>query len=153
MNIIAWLEYKLAYYDSVVHRFNHYTTRAPHRLKLKPSSYLMIEKNLPTWIFLPNDQGIFLSWFQHDYIQGFPYPGSLESFLPRSTRRKWDLKIFYFLNHIKENIIVMSVVQKVLSHTKEEEPQLNNSFKTRKTNSDFCLNFCTSEAHTKVRGV
>ena len=29
MNIIARLEYELAYYDSVVHRFNHYTTRTP----------------------------------------------------------------------------------------------------------------------------
>ena len=29
MNIIAWLEYELAYYDSAVHRFNHYTTRTP----------------------------------------------------------------------------------------------------------------------------
>ena len=29
MNEIAWLEYELAYYDSVVHRFNHYTTRTP----------------------------------------------------------------------------------------------------------------------------
>ena len=26
VNIIAWLEYELAYYDSTVHRFNHYTT-------------------------------------------------------------------------------------------------------------------------------
>ena len=30
MNIIAQLEYELAYYDSAVHRFNHYTTRTPH---------------------------------------------------------------------------------------------------------------------------
>ena len=29
MNVIAWLEYELAYYDSAVHRFNHYTTRTP----------------------------------------------------------------------------------------------------------------------------
>ena len=29
MNIIARLEYELAYYDSAVHRFNHYTTRTP----------------------------------------------------------------------------------------------------------------------------
>ena len=27
MNIIAWLEFELAYYDFVVHCFNHYTTR------------------------------------------------------------------------------------------------------------------------------
>ena len=29
MNVIARLEYELAYYDSAVHRFNHYTTRTP----------------------------------------------------------------------------------------------------------------------------
>ena len=28
-NIIARLEYELTYYDSAVHRFNHYTTRTP----------------------------------------------------------------------------------------------------------------------------
>ena len=30
VNIIARLEFELAYYDSAVHRFNHYTTRTPH---------------------------------------------------------------------------------------------------------------------------
>ena len=30
MNVIARLEYELAYYDSAVHRLNHYTTRTPH---------------------------------------------------------------------------------------------------------------------------
>ena len=29
VNVIAWLEYELAYYDSAVQRFNHYTTRTP----------------------------------------------------------------------------------------------------------------------------
>ena len=29
VNIIARLEYELAYYESTVHRFNHYTTRTP----------------------------------------------------------------------------------------------------------------------------
>ena len=29
MNVIAQLEYELVYYDSAVHRFNHYTTRTP----------------------------------------------------------------------------------------------------------------------------
>ena len=33
MNVIARLEYELAYYDSAVHRFNHYTTRTPHFLQ------------------------------------------------------------------------------------------------------------------------
>ena len=35
VNIIAWLGFELAYYDSVDHRFNHYTTKAP-----------------PTWLIL-----------------------------------------------------------------------------------------------------
>ena len=29
VNVIAQLEYELAYYNSAVHRFNHYTTRTP----------------------------------------------------------------------------------------------------------------------------
>ena len=29
VNAIARLEFELAYYDSAVHRFNHYTTRTP----------------------------------------------------------------------------------------------------------------------------
>ena len=29
MNVLARLEYELAYYDSAVHRFNHYTTKTP----------------------------------------------------------------------------------------------------------------------------
>ena len=29
MNVIARLEYELVYYDSAVHRFNHYTTMTP----------------------------------------------------------------------------------------------------------------------------
>ena len=32
MNVIARLEYELEYYNSAVHRFNHYTTRTPFRL-------------------------------------------------------------------------------------------------------------------------
>ena len=31
MNIIARLEYELPYYDSAVHRLNHYTTRTPQK--------------------------------------------------------------------------------------------------------------------------
>ena len=34
MNVIARLEYELAYYDSTVHRFNHYTMRdTPREMK------------------------------------------------------------------------------------------------------------------------
>ena len=35
INVIARLEYELAYYDSAVHRFNHNTTRTPHVPKVK----------------------------------------------------------------------------------------------------------------------
>ena len=35
VNVIARLEYELAYYDSAVHRFDHYTTRIP-RIKVIP---------------------------------------------------------------------------------------------------------------------
>ncbi len=31
VNVIARLEYELAYYDPAVHRFNHYTMRTPRR--------------------------------------------------------------------------------------------------------------------------
>ena len=34
VNIIARLEFELAYYDFAIHRFNHYTTRTP-RISLK----------------------------------------------------------------------------------------------------------------------
>ena len=29
VNVTAWLEYEFAYYDSPVHRFNHYATKTP----------------------------------------------------------------------------------------------------------------------------
>ena len=35
VNVIARLEYKLAYYDSAVHRFNHYTTRTTLQVLMK----------------------------------------------------------------------------------------------------------------------
>ena len=40
VNVIARLEYELAYYDPAVHCFNHYTTRTPPPNKMKG-----IEKN------------------------------------------------------------------------------------------------------------
>ena len=40
VNVIARLEFELAYYDSAVHRFNHYTTRTPPNLICSISKYL-----------------------------------------------------------------------------------------------------------------
>ena len=43
VNVIARLKYELAYYDSAVHRINHYTTKTPHKknskLKYTQSEY------------------------------------------------------------------------------------------------------------------
>ena len=39
MNVIARLEYELAFYDSAVHRFNHYTTRTPLALTITPRGH------------------------------------------------------------------------------------------------------------------
>ena len=45
MNVIARLEYELAYYDSAVHRFNHYTTGTPPKEEMgksmKPRSQIL----------------------------------------------------------------------------------------------------------------
>ena len=58
MNVIARLEYELAYYDSAVHRCNHYTTRTPHfilrevTLTLRPNVVNIpseIEPKIPTF--------------------------------------------------------------------------------------------------------
>ena len=35
VNVIAQLEYELAYYNFAVHRFNHYTTRTPPGFELR----------------------------------------------------------------------------------------------------------------------
>ena len=43
MNLIARLEYELAYYDSAIHCFNHYTTRTP--------PYILDKISLPSFAF------------------------------------------------------------------------------------------------------
>ena len=46
MNVIARLEYELAYYDSAVHRFNHYTTRTPPFYSCGGAEYIHIDRSL-----------------------------------------------------------------------------------------------------------
>ena len=49
MNVIARLEYELAYYDSAVHRFHHYTTRTPtgwYAKKQPPSVFDLLSLSL-----------------------------------------------------------------------------------------------------------
>ena len=47
VNVIERLEYELAYYDSVVHRFNHYTTRiTPGRQSLRKKRECLLSLNI-----------------------------------------------------------------------------------------------------------
>ena len=54
VNVIARLEYELAYYNSAVHRFNHYTTRTPfnhnNAAVLMISTYTLISKSSSLFI-------------------------------------------------------------------------------------------------------
>ena len=45
VNVIARLEFELAYYDSEVHRFNHYTTRTPLQGHLNPFQEHISDRN------------------------------------------------------------------------------------------------------------
>ena len=44
VNVIARLEFEFAYFDSIVHRFNHYTTRTPP-IYMGFSLYYMLKVN------------------------------------------------------------------------------------------------------------
>ena len=46
VNVIARLEYELAYYDSAVHRFNHYTTRTPPSICIAQPLMLHAERRV-----------------------------------------------------------------------------------------------------------
>ena len=50
VNVIARLEYELAYYDSAVQRFNHYTTRTPPRLDVRLSVYAYMSAFVREWV-------------------------------------------------------------------------------------------------------
>ena len=82
MNLIARLEYELAYYDFAVHRFNHYTTRAtPERespwkdlsmylLYSHPTTYLTdsYQRLTPTSLFGFQNSTAFIFKLSHLYI-------------------------------------------------------------------------------------
>ena len=62
MNVIVRLEYKLAYYDSTVHGFNHYTTRTPPKYFCEIKiifaiNQLQIRQSLHLW------KRFFIVWF------------------------------------------------------------------------------------------
>ena len=53
MNIIARLEFELAYYDSAVHRFNHYTTRTPPSLQTVKYQTVLFDPLIGPYQVLP----------------------------------------------------------------------------------------------------
>ena len=71
MNVIARLEYELAYYDSAVHRLNHYTTRTPpHLLCLHMSMFMPICWFVVAFFFVCVSVCFFVgvrvsTWFAH----------------------------------------------------------------------------------------
>ena len=65
VNVIAWLEYKLAYYDSAVHRFNHYTTRTPPVLIEVSKSIIKIWNISMTTCLIFT---VFLIWTHHVFV-------------------------------------------------------------------------------------
>ena len=95
MDLIAWLEYELAYYDSVVHRFNHYTTRI--RLQCSFPRLITIAPQVPVKnyvyidIILKNRYSFFLCRRVGKYI-------SVNN-LPILT-----YSVFFLKNHIKGNV-------------------------------------------------
>ena len=54
VNVIAQLEYELTYYDSTVHRFNHYTTRTPSHGFWFSFSFVKCQL---TWVINLQEQG------------------------------------------------------------------------------------------------
>ena len=73
VNVIARLEYELAYYDSTAHRFNHYTTRTPrfricrlhHLQRSKTLHYLDIIHISQTESWSSNKEQIFRTTSQY----------------------------------------------------------------------------------------
>ena len=88
MNIIARLGYELAYYDSAVHRFNHYTTRTPPRIwKTRP--YNDKKKNLPNWVLC------FLGWPQSKTERKRKKDKYLD--LAKEPKKLWNMKVTVIL--------------------------------------------------------
>ena len=59
MNVILKLEYELASYYSAVHRFNHYTTRTPHKI----CGFRLISSLMA----INHTEGFFCTWWTTQY--------------------------------------------------------------------------------------
>ena len=71
VNVIARLEYELAYYDSEVHHFNHYTTRTfppPQKKKKQCKVYIYGKKFWKKFFFLICIFPLFIDWPCWRYI-------------------------------------------------------------------------------------
>ena len=124
MNIIARLEYELAYYDSAVHRFNHYTTRTPQivwkgdRLGIvqetmltnnicsKPESVMENETRKILWDFV----------IQTD----LPTPtGSADLVLSNKMKRTWSQVDFAILTDLRLKVKGNVKINKYLDFTRK----------------------------------
>ena len=109
MNVIARLEYELAYYDSAVHRFNHYTTRTPKRY-----SFLIFSKILLSYFFFEGTPFLFFQRYSF-----FIFPKVFLSYffskvLLSNFFQKYSLIIFFkgtpFLSFQRYSFLIFSKV-------------------------------------------
>ena len=94
MNVIARLEYELAYYDSAVHRFNHYTTRTPPSFSecahLAHEEYTCLNKNQIRGLVSPSlDSNSILENWSHTILFERQMTLATSYFIPRSERHLW----------------------------------------------------------------
>ena len=94
MNIIARLEFEPAYYDFVVHHFNHYTTKTPHLACEDKSQDFAWEEKGKTKTKQNKKQGtveydndIYHSWSPWNILK----ESVKENGGTRDERKKWDV--------------------------------------------------------------
>ena len=128
MNVIVQLEYELAYYDSAVQRFNHYTMRTPPGMgELKISTQILVPvlSHLHTTVFLFyiflfiyclfyfvstfNIKYYFIIFWQHNlitYITEWKKCLNIISFLSSSTILRASLQALWFLHVVFQNYTI-----------------------------------------------
>ena len=112
MNVIARLEYELAYYDSAVHRFNHYTTRTPPLFLLgffwtQVLFLFIIPSGVLTYYRHLLSCRVNLSWMDVNFLNHYQWIRPICNFLEccsewiqRLTRLRAFFKFFYFFFHV-----------------------------------------------------
>ena len=175
MNVIARLEYELAYYDSAVHRFNHYTTRTPHVrwMPMKPKQFLC-------WLRTEPNKSPSLSLFLSLYIYIYIYmrescvltrEGCRTRSMVKRSFTGLNLEFFFSLTscHTKVKYIyiyiyiycVTSVIERLSCRTiqsltkskKKKMPQRSNTYSefepmSQAEENGTCVNDCRGKPNT-----